>query len=75
MNELERRLEDVTVPLDVAVIGCVVNGPGEALKADLGSRGSNHQSSALPGGKSLERLDNERIADHLERVIRATHRR
>ena len=43
MNELERRLEDVTV-LDVAVIGCVVNGPGEALKADLGVTSSNHQS-------------------------------
>jgi (E)-4-hydroxy-3-methylbut-2-enyl-diphosphate synthase len=71
MNELERRLEDVTVPLDVAVIGCVVNGPGEALKADLGVTGSNHQSVLYRDGKPTERLDNESIADHLERVIRA----
>ena len=71
MNELERRLEDVTVPLDVAVIGCVVNGPGEALKADLGVTGSNHQSVLYREGKPSERLDNESIADHLERVIRA----
>jgi (E)-4-hydroxy-3-methylbut-2-enyl-diphosphate synthase len=71
MNELERRLEDVTVPLDVAVIGCVVNGPGEALKADLGVTGSNHQSVLYRDGKPSERLDNESIADHLERVIRA----
>ena len=71
MNELERRLEDVTVPLDVAVIGCVVNGPGEALKADLGVTGSNHQSVLYREGKPSERLDNESIADHLERGIRA----
>ncbi len=33
MNALEERLEDVLTPLDVSVIGCVVNGPGEARKA------------------------------------------
>ena len=55
MNELERRLEDVTVPLDVAVIGCVVNGPGEALKADL-KYGPKSPKRALPGGKASERL-------------------
>ncbi|HCO58722.1 MAG TPA: 4-hydroxy-3-methylbut-2-en-1-yl diphosphate synthase, partial [Porticoccaceae bacterium] len=36
MNELENRLEDISVPMDVAIIGCVVNGPGEAKIAEMG---------------------------------------
>lgn len=39
MNELEGRLEDLLVPMDVAVIGCVVNGPGEAKEAHVGLTG------------------------------------
>ena len=39
VNELEKRLEDITEPLDVAVIGCVVNGPGEAREAEVGLTG------------------------------------
>ena len=40
MNDLEKRLEDVRTPMDVAVIGCVVNGPGEAREADVGLTGA-----------------------------------
>jgi (E)-4-hydroxy-3-methylbut-2-enyl-diphosphate synthase len=39
VNALEQRLEDILEPLDVAVIGCVVNGPGEAREADIGLTG------------------------------------
>ena len=39
LNALESRLEDLNVPLDVAVIGCIVNGPGEAKEADIGLTG------------------------------------
>ncbi|GAL08800.1 1-hydroxy-2-methyl-2-(E)-butenyl 4-diphosphate synthase [Photobacterium aphoticum] len=35
VNELEQRLEDITLPMDVSVIGCVVNGPGEAEVSHL----------------------------------------
>ena len=41
VNELERRVEDITTPLDVAVIGCIVNGPGEAKEADIGLTGEH----------------------------------
>ena len=40
INALETRLEDITTPMDVSVIGCVVNGPGEALVSDVGLAGS-----------------------------------
>jgi (E)-4-hydroxy-3-methylbut-2-enyl-diphosphate synthase len=41
VNELESRLEDITTPIDVAVIGCIVNGPGEAKVAEIGLTGAS----------------------------------
>lgn len=70
MNELERRLEDVTVPLDVAVIGCIVNGPGEALKAEVGLTGASPASLLYLDGKPHRKLANEELVDSLERMIR-----
>ncbi|MEE4298759.1 MAG: flavodoxin-dependent (E)-4-hydroxy-3-methylbut-2-enyl-diphosphate synthase [Pseudomonadales bacterium] len=71
MNELERRLEDVTIPMDVAVIGCVVNGPGEALKAEVGLTGASPASLVYLDGKPAEKLPNEDLVDALERIVRA----
>ena len=70
MNELEQRLEDVTIPMDVAVIGCVVNGPGEALKAEVGLTGAPAQSLVYLDGKPAKKLPNEDLVDALERVVR-----
>jgi (E)-4-hydroxy-3-methylbut-2-enyl-diphosphate synthase len=52
MNELEQRLDDVLVPLDVAVIGCVVNGPGEAREADIGLTGGTPNNLIYVDGKA-----------------------
>ena len=41
VNELESRLEDITTPIDVAVIGCIVNGPGEAKVVEIGLTGAS----------------------------------
>ena len=70
MNELERRLDDVTVPLDVAVIGCVVNGPGEALKAEVGLTGAAPSSLVYLDGKPDQKIDHDDLLDSLERMIR-----
>ncbi len=71
MNQLETRLEDVTTPLNVAVIGCVVNGPGEAKQADLGFTGGNPESLALfIDGKPAARLPGNYFIDDLESMIR-----
>ena len=43
LNELEARLEDVKVSMDVAIIGCIVNGPGEAKEADIGLTGGTQK--------------------------------
>ncbi|MDG0978673.1 MAG: flavodoxin-dependent (E)-4-hydroxy-3-methylbut-2-enyl-diphosphate synthase [Halieaceae bacterium] len=71
MNELEMRLEDIRQPMDVAVIGCVVNGPGEAREADVGLTGASPNNLIYLDGKPNHKVDNKDFVDHLEQVIRA----
>ncbi len=72
VNALEERLEDITTPLDVSVIGCVVNGPGEALVSDIGLAGGMRKSGFyVDGERQKERLDNDNLVDELESRIRA----
>lgn len=70
LNELERRLEDITVPMDVSIIGCVVNGPGEALISTLGLAGSNGKSAFYEDGIRVDRFDNDGLINQLEIKIR-----
>jgi (E)-4-hydroxy-3-methylbut-2-enyl-diphosphate synthase len=69
VNELERRLEDILEPMDVAVIGCVVNGPGEAKAATFGLAGGE-PNLLYVDGKPSHKVDNKSIVDELEREIR-----
>lgn len=70
MNQLETRLEDLTTPLDVAIIGCVVNGPGEAKEADLGLTGGSPKHLLYLDGKPVSKLDSNNLVDELEETIR-----
>src|SRR5690554_987907 len=70
MNELEQRVEDISVPLDVAVIGCVVNGPGEAREADMGLAGGTPNHLIYVDGQPHSKLSNENLVDQLEQLIR-----
>lgn len=70
MNELESRLDDVLVPLDVAVIGCVVNGPGEAREADIGLTGGSPNNLVYVDGSPDQKVDNDNLVDRLEHMIR-----
>ncbi len=72
VNSLEQRLEDIITPLDVSIIGCVVNGPGEAEISHLGLAGSHKRSAFYENGvRQKERLDNDNLIDVLEAKIRA----
>ena len=72
VNALEQRIEDVMTPMDVSIIGCIVNGPGEAMVSDLGLTGSNKKSGFyLDGIRQKERFDNTNLVDQLEHRIRA----
>ena len=70
LNELERRVEDITTPLDVAIIGCIVNGPGEAKEADIGLTGATPNNLVYSEGKPDHKVTNDELVDHLEAVIR-----
>jgi (E)-4-hydroxy-3-methylbut-2-enyl-diphosphate synthase len=70
MNTLEQRLEDVRTPMDVAVIGCIVNGPGEAREADVGLTGATPSNLIYIAGEPDHKVSNENFVDHLEQVIR-----
>src|SRR5699024_10934479 len=71
VNTLEQRLEDIVVPMDVSIIGCVVNGPGEALASTMGVAGGNKKSGFYEDGARIDRLDNEAMIEQLEAKIRA----
>lgn len=74
VNALEARLEDIKEPMDVAVIGCCVNGPGEARAAGVGLAGGS-PSLLFIDGKPDRKLANDRLVDELERVVRDQLRR
>jgi (E)-4-hydroxy-3-methylbut-2-enyl-diphosphate synthase len=65
---LEDRLKHITTPMSLSIIGCVVNGPGEARETDLGftggGAGKGHGQVYL-NGEAAYRLDNENIVDHI----------
>ena len=69
VNELEARLEDITEPIDVAVIGCVVNGPGEAKEVSVGLTGGSPNLLYI-NGKPHSKVENESLVDTLEASIR-----
>jgi len=70
MNALEQRLEDIRTPMDVAVIGCIVNGPGEAREADVGLTGADPSNLIYIAGEPDHKVSNKDFVDHLETVIR-----
>lgn len=70
VNELEMRLEDVREAMDVAIIGCVVNGPGEAKGADIGLTGGLKSSLLYEDGKKSKKVKNEELIDYIEQMVR-----
>ena len=74
VNALEERLEDILEPMDVAVIGCVVNGPGEAREADIGLAGGE-PNLLYVDGKPDHKVANDELLDELERAVRAEVKR
>jgi (E)-4-hydroxy-3-methylbut-2-enyl-diphosphate synthase len=70
VNELESRLEDITTPIDVAVIGCIVNGPGEAKVAEIGLTGASPSNLVYKEGVPDHKINNENLVDELEAMVR-----
>lgn len=63
--EVERRLENISEPITVAVMGCVVNGPGEAREADVGIAGGINEGLIFRKGVILKKVPENQIIDEL----------
>ncbi len=74
VNELETRLEDITVPMDVSIIGCIVNGPGEAKESDFGLTGGTPSNLVYIDGKPNHKISQDNLVEQLEQEIRAKAR-
>ena len=69
VEELERRLADCKKNITVAVMGCVVNGPGEASAADIGVAGGKGEGMIFRKGKILYKVPQEKLVDALMEEI------
>ena len=68
-NEVERRLKDVDKPITVAVMGCAVNGPGEASAADVGIAGGAGEGLLFRRGEIVKKVPQEALVDELFALI------
>lgn len=68
-KEVEKRLSFLDKPVTVAVMGCVVNGPGEASNADIGITGANGEGLIFKNGKIIKKVLEKDIVDELFKEI------
>ena len=68
-NEVEKLLADVKKPIKVAVMGCVVNGPGEAREADIGIAGGDREGLIFKKGEILRKVPEEMLLEELKKEI------
>ncbi|ENE8477584.1 flavodoxin-dependent (E)-4-hydroxy-3-methylbut-2-enyl-diphosphate synthase [Listeria monocytogenes] len=68
-NEVENYIAKIEVPIKVAVLGCAVNGPGEAREADIGIAGSNGEALLFRHGKIIRKVPEAIMIDELKKEI------
>ncbi|MDP5215986.1 flavodoxin-dependent (E)-4-hydroxy-3-methylbut-2-enyl-diphosphate synthase [Ruegeria sp. 2205SS24-7] len=72
VEALEKRLEHIKTPMSLSIIGCVVNGPGEALMTDVGFTGGGAGSGMVYlAGKQSHKLSNDQMIDHIVEQVEA----
>ncbi|MCL6596674.1 MAG: flavodoxin-dependent (E)-4-hydroxy-3-methylbut-2-enyl-diphosphate synthase [Firmicutes bacterium] len=70
-NEIERYVENIRAPIRVSVLGCAVNGPGEARESDIGIAGAKGEGLLFLHGKVARKVPEERLVEELKREIDA----
>lgn len=68
-EEVERRVSKLKKPVKIAVMGCAVNGPGEAREADFGIMGGEGGGQIFVRGKVVKKVPEDRLVDELEKEI------
>ena len=68
-NEVESKIRDIDKNIKVAVMGCAVNGPGEAREADIGIAGGHGEGLIFKKGEILRKVPEEKLVDELLKEI------
>jgi (E)-4-hydroxy-3-methylbut-2-enyl-diphosphate synthase len=72
VETLEQRLAHIATPMSLSIIGCVVNGPGEALMTDLGFTGGGKGAGMVyVAGRPDHKMDNDHMVDHIVELVEA----
>ena len=72
VGKLEERLAHIATPMSLSIIGCVVNGPGEALLTDVGFTGGGKGAGMVyMAGKPDHKMDNDHMVDHIVELVEA----
>lgn len=69
VNAVKERIGEIKVPIKVAVMGCAVNGPGEAKEADIGIAGGDGCAILFKKGVIIRKIDENNIVDELEKEV------
>ena len=70
VETLEQRLAHISTPMSLSIIGCVVNGPGEALYTDIGFTGGGKGAGMVyVAGKPDHKMDNEQMVEHIVGLV------
>ncbi len=70
-EKVERLIADIDAPIKVAVMGCAVNGPGEAREADIGIAGGDGVGLIFKKGEILRKVPEDKLLDELKKEISA----
>ena len=70
VNELEERFEDISEDIEVAIIGCYVNGPGESKAADIGLTGASPKNLLYIDGVPDRKISSDKLIDEIEAQVR-----
>jgi len=68
-NEIEEYLANIKAPIKVSVLGCAVNGPGEAKEADIGIAGARGEGLLFRHGKIIRKIPEEKMVEELKKEI------
>ena len=72
VEALEARLAHISTPMSLSIIGCVVNGPGEALMTDVGFTGGGKGAGMVYlAGKAHHKMDNDQMVEHIVELVEA----
>ena len=70
VNELEERFEDISEDIEVAIIGCYVNGPGESKAAEIGLTGASPKNLLYVDGSPDKKISSENLVEEIEEKVR-----